>query len=77
MIVSKVMVYCDKLIMLKVLRLIHPCVSAKPSIGFQAIRNTELQAEVKQHATAKLDALVDVVMSLTNRESEYLNLLMT
>ena len=63
--------------MIRTLQLLQRCASLKPSKGFQAVYNTELQSEIINTANPKLDALVDVVLSLNNMEAEYLNCLLT
>lgn len=51
--------------------------SLKPSKGFQAVRDEKIRAEVTGYANPKLDALANVLQSLTNAEVEYLNALIT
>ena len=63
--------------MFRALQLVRRCSSAKPSLAFQALYDTQKYAEIEKLANPKLDALVDVVLSLNNRESEYLNLILT
>ena len=63
--------------MFRSLALIQRCASLKPSLGFQALHNTEIRTEVEKHSHPKLDALVDVILSLKNNESEYLSLIQT
>ena len=53
--------------MLKSLRLLHRFSVSKASIGFQALYNQDLKTEVEQHSNPKLDALVEVILSLNNR----------
>lgn len=57
-------------------RLTYLCHTLKPSKGFQAIQNPTIRAEVLGYANPKLDALAEVLQSLTNSQTEYLNLLL-
>lgn len=65
------------LIMFRVLQVVNRFATAKPSLGFQALRSKQIRQQVQKHGNQKLDALVEVVLSLNNRETEYLNLLMS
>lgn len=58
-------------------RIIFRNAALKPSKGFQALKDPAIRAEVIGFANPKLDALTDVLQSLTNAEVEYLNLLST
>lgn len=52
--------------MLRVLQVACRCATAKPSLGFLALTNKEVRAEVEKLATPKLEALAEVVQSLNN-----------
>jgi hypothetical protein len=53
--------------MLRVLHLINCCSVAKASKGFEALKNKQIHQEVLGYANPKLDALVSVLLSLTNQ----------
>ncbi len=46
----------------------------KPCPGFQAIHNPKIREQVLANGTPQLEALAEVLQSLTNAETEYLNL---
>jgi hypothetical protein len=58
-------------------RIIFSNATLKPSKGFQAIKDVNIRTEVIGFANPKLDALTEVLQSLTNAEVEYLNALIT
>jgi hypothetical protein len=58
-------------------RIIFRNATLKPSLGFQAIKDANIRTEVTSFANPKLDALAEVLQSLTNAEIEYLNTLIT
>lgn len=58
-------------------RIIFNNATLNPSKGFQAVKDANIRAEVLGFANPKLDALAEVLQSLTNAEVEYLNALIT
>lgn len=58
-------------------RIVFRNTTLKPALGFQAIKDTNIRAEVTSFANPKLDALAEVLQSLSNAEVEYLNALIT
>lgn len=58
-------------------RIIFRNTTLKPSLGFQAIKDAKIRTEVSSFTNPKLDALAEVLQSLSNAEIEYLNALIT
>lgn len=58
-------------------RIIFNNATLKPSKGFQAVKDANIRTEVLTFANPKLEALAEVLQSLTNAEVEYLNALIT
>jgi hypothetical protein len=58
-------------------RIIFRNSALKPSLGFQALNDANIRTEVASFANPKLDAVAEVLQSLSNAEVEYLNALIT
>ncbi len=58
-------------------RIVFRNATLKPAVGFQALKDANIRTEVASFANPQLDALAEVLQSLSNAEIEYLNALIT